>query len=80
MYKRKNTIKIVFQLTATRPSALEIHWWLVNKLNVTPEQVDTMQLNSREKAIYLKFITEIIFNKFVRKCEDYRNLIMNQVN
>ncbi|KAJ4441120.1 hypothetical protein ANN_10970 [Periplaneta americana] len=53
-YKRVNTIKINFDPAATRPAALEIHHWLVNYIGLNIDQVYTVQLNSRERAIYVK--------------------------
>ncbi|KAJ4442290.1 hypothetical protein ANN_12158 [Periplaneta americana] len=53
-YNRKNTIKIQFAQSATRPSAQEIHQWIVKKMVINTDQVDTLQLHNRERAIYLK--------------------------
>ncbi|KAJ4428752.1 hypothetical protein ANN_25745 [Periplaneta americana] len=54
-YNRKNTIKIQFAQSATRPSAQEIHQWIVKKMVINTDQVDTLQLHNRERAIYLKY-------------------------
>ncbi|KAJ4426431.1 hypothetical protein ANN_27245 [Periplaneta americana] len=53
-YNRKNTIKIQFAQSATRPSAQEIHQWIVKRMVINTDQVDTLQLHNRERAIYLK--------------------------
>ncbi|KAJ4432928.1 hypothetical protein ANN_15185 [Periplaneta americana] len=33
---------------------MEIHHWLSDKIQLKPDRVDTIQLNSRERCIYLK--------------------------
>lgn len=65
-YKRVNTIRITFETSATRPSAMEIHHWLSDKMQLKPDQVDTIQLNSRERCIYLKVISPGLYDKLLQ--------------
>ncbi|KAJ4437746.1 hypothetical protein ANN_13684 [Periplaneta americana] len=65
-YKRVNTIRITFETSATRPSAMEIHHWLSDKLQLKPDQVHTIQLNSREGCIYLKVISPGLYDKLLQ--------------
>ncbi|KAJ4441975.1 hypothetical protein ANN_11839 [Periplaneta americana] len=66
-YKRVNTIKINFDPAATRPAALEIHHWLVSYIGLNIDQVDTVQLNSRERAIYVKVMSPVIYENLLHK-------------
>ncbi|KAJ4436078.1 hypothetical protein ANN_18705 [Periplaneta americana] len=81
-YKRVNTIKINFDPAATRPAALEIHHWLVNYIGLNIDQVDTVQLNSRERAIYVKVMREResdvlpVKDKIKRKQHDNKEIVL----
>ncbi|KAJ4437642.1 hypothetical protein ANN_17787 [Periplaneta americana] len=66
-YNRKNTIKIQFAQSATRSSAQEIHQWIVKKMVINTDQVDTLQLHNRERAIYLKVTTATLYNRLLDK-------------
>ncbi|KAJ4429879.1 hypothetical protein ANN_22083 [Periplaneta americana] len=68
-YKRVNTMKINFDPAATRPAALEIHHWLVNYIGLNIDQVDTVQLNSRERAIYVRVMSPVISENLLHKYE-----------
>ncbi|KAJ4430460.1 hypothetical protein ANN_22676 [Periplaneta americana] len=65
-YKRVNTIRITFETSATRSSAIEIHHWLSDKMQLKPDQGDTIQLNSRERCIYLKVISPGLYDKLLQ--------------
>ena len=56
-YKRVNTIKITFEISATRPSALEIHRWLLEKMKLKLDQVNIIQVNSKKRFMYVKVIS-----------------------
>ncbi|KAJ4451768.1 hypothetical protein ANN_03240 [Periplaneta americana] len=74
-YKRVNTIRITFETSATRPTAMEIHHWLSDKMQLKPDQVDTIQLNSGERCIYLKVISPRLYDKLLQTYdtpEDFR--------
>lgn len=65
-YKRVNTVKITFDISATRPSAVEIHHWLSEKMKLKPDQLDTIQLNSRDRSIYVKVISPSLYDKLLQ--------------
>ncbi|KAJ4437547.1 hypothetical protein ANN_17692 [Periplaneta americana] len=66
-YKRINTLKIKFPATAKKPSAYEIHQWLVETMRVNTDQVDTIQLHNRDFAIYLKLVSVTLYNKLLNE-------------
>ncbi|KAJ4430796.1 hypothetical protein ANN_19387 [Periplaneta americana] len=66
-YKIINTLKIKFPATAKKPSAYEIHRWLVETMRVNTDQVDTIQLHNRDFAIYLKLVSVTLYNKLLNE-------------
>lgn len=66
---RKNTMKCQFDRMAPRPSAADVHEWLTNKLQITVDQVDTLQLDGYQHAVFIKFISQSVLDKFLRKFE-----------
>ncbi|KAJ4450073.1 hypothetical protein ANN_01480 [Periplaneta americana] len=53
--------------TAKKPSAYEIHQWLVETMRVNTDQVDTIQLHNRDFAIYLKLVSVTLYNKLLNE-------------
>lgn len=68
-YRRINTIKIQFALNATRPTAMELHLWLQQFFSLTIEQVDTIQINTQEKSVYLKLLSPKLFEHLAHQHE-----------
>lgn len=66
---RKNTMKCQFDRLAPRPSAADVHEWLTTKLQITVDQVDTLQLDGYQHAVFIKFISQSVLEKFLRKFE-----------
>lgn len=65
-YRRLNTMKLQFQPTAKKPLSVELHLWIQHELNLGPEQVEMLQLNTQEKTVYLKVKSSNIFAKLIQ--------------
>lgn len=70
---RKNTVKITFPASATRPTALEIHNWIEESLHITPEQVEMIQLHSMDRAIYIKLVSVVQYDRLMSKYDGVVN-------
>ena len=46
----------VFDKDRQRPTAIEMHQWIEEKLKVRENQLQTLQLAGKENAVYLKFV------------------------
>lgn len=73
---RKHTLKCQFDRSTTRPSPADIHEWITNTLHITVDQVDTLQLDSYQHAIFVKFISQSLFDKNLRKFEGQVEMIL----
>ncbi|KAJ4446529.1 hypothetical protein ANN_13225 [Periplaneta americana] len=62
-----NVMEHLAEATAKKPSAYEIHQWLVETMRVNTDQVDTIQLHNREFAIYLKLVSVTLYNKLLNE-------------
>lgn len=69
LYRRVNTIKVVFEKTAQRPTALEIHQWVSNTLKLTVDHIEALQLLGPENAVYIKLISKSIYDKVLQQHE-----------
>lgn len=67
--QRKNTIKITFPAEAAKPTALELHNWVDAELNITPDQVEMIQLNTLERSIYLKLTSVTQYERLMNTYE-----------
>ncbi|KAJ4430226.1 hypothetical protein ANN_22438 [Periplaneta americana] len=67
--RRVNTIKVQFEASASRPTAMELHVWIQQTLNINTDQVDILQLNMQEKSLYIKVISPTVYEKIVQKHE-----------
>ncbi|KAJ4435276.1 hypothetical protein ANN_23854 [Periplaneta americana] len=67
--RRINTIKVQFEASAPRPTAMELHVWIQQTLNIKTDQVDMLQLNMQEKSLYIKVISPTVYEKIVQKHE-----------
>ncbi|KAJ4427044.1 hypothetical protein ANN_26843 [Periplaneta americana] len=67
--QRKNTIKITFPAEAVKPTALELHNWIDAELNITPDQVEMIQLNTLERSIYLKLTSVTQYERLMNTYE-----------
>lgn len=63
---RKNTIKAVFNKDQQRPTAYEIHQWLEENINVREDELDTLQLVSKQNAVYIKFNNQLSYEKHLQ--------------
>ena len=63
--RRINTIKIQFDVDASKPTALEIHWWIHNNMKLKADQIQTIQLVTQERAVYLKTSSKLIYERLV---------------
>ena len=71
--RRINTVKVQFEATAPRPTALELHRWIQQTLELNTEQVDMIQLNTQEKSIYIKVISPNLYEKLTHKHEGIKD-------
>lgn len=69
IYRRVNTVKITFDKAAQRPSALDVHKYVSGTLNVTVDQLEALQLLGPENAVYVKLISQSIYEKVLRQHE-----------
>ncbi|KAJ4447109.1 hypothetical protein ANN_09109 [Periplaneta americana] len=67
--QRKNTIKITFPAAAAKPTALELHNCVDAELNITPDQVEMIQLNTLERSIYLKLTSVTQYERLMNTYE-----------
>lgn len=67
IYNRINTLRVKFDITATRPSALEVHDFVADTLHLTADQVDTLQLIARDRAVYIKLISVVLMERLLEK-------------
>ncbi|KAJ4451737.1 hypothetical protein ANN_03208 [Periplaneta americana] len=63
---RMNTIKAVFNKDQQRPTAYEIHQWLEENINVREDELDTLQLVSKQNAVYIKFNNQLSYEKHLQ--------------
>ncbi|KAJ4449578.1 hypothetical protein ANN_00980 [Periplaneta americana] len=75
--QRKNTVKIVFTSEAQRPTALEIHNWIDETLQITADQIEMIQLNTLERSIYIKLVSVIHYDRLMNKYTDPVNFRYN---
>ncbi|KAJ4432701.1 hypothetical protein ANN_21332 [Periplaneta americana] len=61
-----NTIKAVFNKDQQRPTAYEIHQWLEESINVREDELDTLQLVSKQNAVYIKFNNQLSYEKHLQ--------------
>lgn len=69
LYRRINTIKVAFDKNAARPTALDIHQYVSDKLKLTVDQVEALQLLGPEYAVYIKLISKQLYDKVLRQHE-----------
>lgn len=62
-YRRVNTVKVSFDRSIARPTALEIHRWVTNVLHLGADQIEALQLVGPENAVYIKLITKSLYEK-----------------
>ncbi|KAJ4438212.1 hypothetical protein ANN_14151 [Periplaneta americana] len=67
--RRVNTIKVQFEASAPRPTAMKLHVWIPQTLNINTDQVDLLQLNMQEKSLYIKVISPTVYEKIMQKHE-----------
>jgi hypothetical protein len=51
---RQNTVKYIFTRNQQKPSPAEIHKWIADTLQLTIDQLEAMQLDTVEGAVYIK--------------------------
>ncbi|KAJ4428601.1 hypothetical protein ANN_24645 [Periplaneta americana] len=68
-FRRVNTIKVRFETTATRPTAMELQRW-IQQLKITADQLDMVQLNTQERSLYLKSVEKSNDVKYFKATED----------
>lgn len=65
LFRRVNTLKVDLSSLPKKPTAVEIHEWLVNVLKLNADQVDTIQLNKADRAVYVKVCSQNLYNKIL---------------
>ena len=65
--KRENTLKANFGKNETRPTALEIHMWIEEVLNIRENELLAIQLVSKHNAAYLKFSNKTVYEKRLKQ-------------
>ncbi|PSN34314.1 hypothetical protein C0J52_25943 [Blattella germanica] len=68
--RRINTIKIEFEVDASKPTALEIHWWIHNNMKLKTDQIQTIQIVTQERAVYLKTSSKLMYERLLQSHED----------
>ncbi|PSN43347.1 hypothetical protein C0J52_15559 [Blattella germanica] len=66
-FSRKNTLKVTFPGNVTKPSAFEVHQFIENELGFNEDQLDTIQLVARDKAVYIKVISITLMQRVLNK-------------
>ncbi|KAJ4425751.1 hypothetical protein ANN_27374 [Periplaneta americana] len=66
---RQHTIKATFNKDQQRPSAMEIHQWIADELNVQEDDLQTVQLVNKQHAVYLKFKTSTVYENYLKRYE-----------
>ena len=64
---RINTLKTVFNIDKQRPTAIEIHQWIEEKLKVRENQLQTLQLVGKQNAVYLKFVNCVTYEQYLNQ-------------
>jgi len=59
MAARKNTILCVFDMTSPRISALEVHEWVFETLQVNERLVTMLQIDGARRHVYIKFSEQV---------------------
>nr|AKU04651.1 gag-like protein [Blattella germanica] len=65
--KRENTLKANFGKNETRPTALEIHMWIEEVLNIRENELLAIQLVSKHNAAYLKFSSKTLYEQRLKQ-------------
>ncbi|KAJ4426124.1 hypothetical protein ANN_26933 [Periplaneta americana] len=73
---RQHTIKATFNKDQQRPSAMEIHQWIADELNVQEDDLQTIQLVSKQHAVYLKFKTSTVYENYLQRYEGSSTLTL----
>lgn len=66
-FSRKNTLKVTFPGNVAKPSAFEVHKFIENELGFNEDQLDTIQLVARDKAVYIKVISTTLMQRVLNK-------------
>ncbi|PSN35619.1 hypothetical protein C0J52_25432 [Blattella germanica] len=67
--RRINMTKIQFDVNASKPTPLEIHWWIHNNMKLKANQIQTIQLVTQERAVYLKTSSKLIYERLLQSHE-----------
>lgn len=62
-----NTLQVAFNKEDPRPSAVEIHTWIDEKLKVREGDIQTLQLVAKQYAVYIKFKSAILYEQYVQQ-------------
>ena len=57
--RRVNTVNAQFENDAPRPTAMEIHIWIQQTLDLNTEKFEMLQLNAQKRAICIKVISPV---------------------
>lgn len=64
---RVNTLKACFNKEKQRPSAVEIHRWIEETMQVKDSELLTLQLVGKQNSVYMKFINTVTYEKYLRQ-------------
>ena len=75
---RLNTIQIMFNREDTRPTAIEIHMWLDEKLKIREQDIQTLQLVAKQSSVFVKFKTPELYEQYLQNHSGTHNFqLMN---
>ena len=59
-------MQISFNREDTRPTAIEIHMWLDEKLKIREQDIQTLQLVAKQSSVFVKFKTPELYEQYLQ--------------
>lgn len=69
-FVRKNTIEFKFERGKERPMELEVYRWLSEEIGLNVDQVDGIQFDIIQNAVYVKIVEELVVDRCIERCGD----------
>lgn len=63
---RKNTLKCTFTEKMNKPGPAKIHEWIEETLQLTIDQMEAIQLDNIECAVYIKLTNKLLVEKIIQ--------------
>lgn len=64
---RINTLKACFSKEQQRPTAVEIHRWIEETMQVKESELLTLQLVGKQNSVFMKFVDTVTYEKYLRQ-------------